>query len=112
MSKKSMSPNEKQAKLSVLKDLHKQSSDLMSQSLKVTKDSPELKKSVKRRSDESGIDFKGDSDKIHDPRKEGDVIGDHISDENDVIEPNSEMSVYDIDEELARLMKLRDSKRG
>lgn len=111
MAKKPMTENEKKAKLTALKGAHSAASEAMRDSLKVQKDSPLLKKSVKRRSDESGIDFKGDSDKIVDPRHEGDVIGDHVSDENDDIEPNSEMSVYDIDEELARLMKIRDSRR-
>lgn len=109
--KRKMTENEKKAKLTALKGAHSAATDAMKDSLKIQKDSPELKKSVKRRSDESGIDFKGDSDKIIDPRREGDVIGDHISDENDDIEPNSELSVYDIDEELARLMKIRDQRR-
>lgn len=109
--KKPMSENEKKAKMSALKGAHSMATEAMKSGLKIQKDSPELKKSVKRRSDESGIDFKYDSDHIVDPRHEGDVIGDHISDENDDIEPNSEMSVYDIDEELARLMKMRDQKR-
>lgn len=111
MSKRPMTENEKKAKLTALKEAHGMASSALKDNLSGRKDSSELKKSVKSRSDESGIDFKGDSDSIVDPRHEGDVIGDHISDENDDIEPNSEMSVYDIDQELARLMKLRDQRK-
>lgn len=109
--KKEMTENEKKAKLAVLKDANKQASKAMAHSLSSQKDSKQLKDHVKTESAESKIDWKGDSDHIIDPRREGDVIGRHISDENDEIEPNSEMSVYDINEELARLMKLRDQRK-
>jgi hypothetical protein len=101
--KKPMSENEKKAKLKVLKDAHGMASKAMSESLSGVKDSPELKKHVKQMSSESGIDFKGDSDKIVDPQHYGNVIGRHISDEN--IDCEKEPSVYDIDEQIQMLMR-------
>lgn len=109
--KKPMTENEKKAKLTALKGAHSAATGAMKDSLCIQKDSPQLKKHVKQMSAESGIDWKGDSDTVVDPRHEGDVVGRHISDENDDIEPNSEMSVDDINAELERLMKLRDQRK-
>lgn len=110
-SKKPMTENEKKAKLTALKGAHSAASGAMKNSLTSQKDSSQLKKHVSQMSSESGIDWKGDSDSIVDPNHEGDVVGRHISDENRDIDPNSEMSVDDINEELARLMKLRDQRK-
>ncbi len=102
--KKPMTDNEKKAKLSVLKDAHKTASSALKDRVYKYKDSKDLKKHVKDMSDESGIDFKGDSDKIVDPGMDGDVIGRHISDEN--IDHCDTDSVYDIDEIDARIRDL------
>lgn len=106
--KKPMTENEKKAKLSVLKDAHKQASSALKGNLSKYKDSKELKSHVKDMSKESGIDFKNDSDKIVDPGMDGDVVGRHISDEN--IDHCDTDSVYDIDEIDARLKSLMAQK--
>jgi hypothetical protein len=113
INKKPMTENEKKAKMAVLKDAHSTASGMMRDAMSGYKnsDSPQLKSHVKDMSKDSGIDFKNDSDKIVDPRHEGDVVGRHISDENDDVEPNSEMSVYDINAELERLQRIRDGKK-
>lgn len=102
--KKPMSESEKKAKLSALKEANSMASGLMKDSLSRVKDPNYLKKHVKDMSQDSGIDFKGDSDHITDPELEGDVIGRHISDENDVVETTQDLSSYDIDAQIEKLM--------
>lgn len=94
---------EKEAKLKALKSINSSAKEAMSRNLK-KKDSPELKKHVKEMSDDALHDFKDDSDHITDPQMSGNVIGRHISDENEDCGPEDGMSVYDIDERLAKLM--------
>jgi len=114
--KKPMTPNEKKAKLTVLKDAHKQASDVMTQSLYGSrKDPKELKDHVKDMSKESGIDFKGDSDDIIDPKRLGKVVGRQVSYEN-ATHAADDQSVYDpndlnsIDERLKQLMELKKGR--
>lgn len=109
-SKKSMTENEKKAKLTVLKDANKQADNMMKSALCGFKDSSELKKHVKTMSDDSCIDFKNDSDKVEDPTKYGNVTGRHISDENIESRDNSK-SVYDLGEIDAQLKKLMEQKK-
>jgi len=112
--KKPMTENEKKAKLTALKGAHGEASKHMTQSLYAhndRKDSKSLKDHVKEMTEDTGIDFKGDSDKIVDPQHEGNVIGRHISDENDDIETSADHSGYDpedadsIEARIQQLMK-------
>lgn len=116
MQKKPMSPNEKKAKLTALKDAHKTASDMMTQSLYGSKQDPKvLKDHVKDMTKESGIDFKGDSDSIIDPKRLGKVIGREISHEN-ATQAADDSSVYDpndlnsIEARLQELMKMKKGK--
>ncbi len=113
--KKPMTENEKKAKLTALKGAHKQASDVMTQSLTDRKDPKALKDHVKNMSDESDIDFKGDSDHIVDPQRLGKVIGRQVSFEN-ATHAADDSSVYDpndinsIDAHIERLMKMKKGK--
>ena len=109
--KKPMSDMEKKAKMTALKGANKEASNMMKESMQAydKKDSPALKKHVKEMSDDTGIDFKNDSDSIKDPQRYGNVIGRHVSDENIEAEPEPD-SVYDIDELDARIRRLMDQK--
>lgn len=116
MSKKPMSPNEKKAKLTALKDAHKVASDVMTQSLYGSKKDPKLLKDhVKDMTEESGIDFKGDSDDIVDPKRLGEVIGREVSHEN-ATHAADDQSVYDpndlnsIEARLQELMQMKKRK--
>jgi hypothetical protein len=104
--KKGMSPIEKKAKLAALKGTNDWANDAMKSKMSsIVKDPKDLKSHVAEMSKESGIDFKGDSDHIEDPQRDGNVVGRHISDENDNCPPDRDTSVYDVDLELERLMK-------
>jgi len=115
---KKLSDMEKKAKMTALKSAHETATEMMKSNLNGAKkqespkltDPPDLKKHTESMSKESGIDFKNDSDEIEDPQRDGNVIGRHISDANDDIEPSSDLSVYDIDLELERLQKLRNKR--
>lgn len=110
-----MNENEKQSKLKVLKSINSQAKSLMSSKIKKNKDcekdSPDLKKHIKEMSDETDIDFKNDSDNITDPEHEGNVIGRHVSDENSEC-CDEDLSVYDIDERLERLMRKKKQAKS
>lgn len=111
--KKPMTDNEKKAKLTALKDAHKQASDVMTQSLYGSKKDPKsLKDHVKDMTEDEGIDFKEDSDKIEDPKRLGKVVGRQVSYEN-ATHSADDQSVYDpndlnsIEARLEELMKLK-----
>lgn len=107
-----MSENEKKAKLTALKGAHKQASDYMTQSLTGMKDPKSLKDHVKDMTEESGMDFKNDSDNITDPQRLGKVVGrqvsfenaTHAADDSPVYDPND---IDSIDEHINRLMKMK-----
>jgi hypothetical protein len=103
-----MTETEKKAKLSVLKDAHKQASGMLKDNLSKYKDSKELKSHTKQMSSDMKHDMKDDSDRIVDPGHDGDVVGRHISDEN--IDHDETDSVYDIDELDARIKMLLEQK--
>ena len=105
-----MKETEKEAKLKALKSINGVAKKAISGKLskKDTKDSPALKKHVKEMSDETDIDFKGDSEHITDPENDGNVVGRHISDEEADCTPD-DTSVYDIDQRLEQLMKKKQS---
>lgn len=114
--KKPMTSNEKKAKLTALKDAHKQASDVMTQSLYGSKKDPKvLKDHVKDMTEESGIDFKGDSDDVIDPKRLGKVVGRQVSYEN-ATHAADDQSVYDpndlnsIEERLQELLKMKRGK--
>lgn len=114
--KKPMTDNEKKAKLTALKGAHKAASDVMTQSLYGSKQDPKvLKDHVKDMTEESGIDFKEDSDDIIDPKRLGKVIGREVSYEN-ATHSADDQSVYDpndlnsIEERLQELMKMKKGK--
>lgn len=98
-----MADLEKQAKLKALKSLNSKAKDSMSKKLNECKDTDALKKHVKEMSEETDIDFKNDADKIQDPQHYGNVVGRHITDEDDCCD-DDDLSVYDIDDKLERLM--------
>lgn len=106
---KKMNPLEKKAKMKALKEANSMAKQAMGEKYSKYKDSPELKKHTKEMSDESGIDFKGDSDKVVDPTHYGNVIGRHVSDENIDCEPDS--STYNLDELEQRLAHLMEIKK-
>lgn len=114
-SKKPMTDNEKKAKLTALKDAHKQASDVMCQSLYGSKEDPKaLKDHVKDMTKDSGIDFKGDSDDITDPKRLGKVIGREVSHEN-ATHSADDQSVYDpndLNSVEARIQELMKMKKG
>jgi hypothetical protein len=113
--KKPMTETEKKAKLKVLRDAHKQTSDVMTQSLSGRKDPKSLKEHVADMTEEAGIDFKNDSDEIEDPKHLGKVIGrevsyenaDHSADDQSVYDENDENS---IEQQIQRLMKMKKGK--
>jgi DNA repair ATPase RecN len=114
--KKPMNELEKKAKLTALKDAHKTATDVMTQSLYGSKKDPKLLKDhVKDMTKESGIDFKGDSDSINDPKRLGEVIGREVSHEN-ATHSADDQSVYDpndlnsIEERLQMLMTMKKRK--
>lgn len=114
--KKQLNEIEKKAKLTALKDAHKTASDMMTQSLYGSKQDPKaLKDHVKDMTKESGIDFKGDSDDVIDPKRLGKVIGRQVSYEN-ATHAADDSSVYDpndlnsIEERLQELMKMKKGK--
>lgn len=109
-SRKPLSENEKKAKLKVLGEANSMAKKAMSSSMKSYKykDSPELKKHTKEMSDESGMDFKEDSDRIVDPTHYGNVVGRHVSDEN--IDCGVSDSEYNLDELDAKIKKLMEQK--
>jgi DNA repair ATPase RecN len=114
--KKPMTENEKKAKLTALKDAHKQASDVMTQSLYGSKKDPKaLKDHVKDMSDEAMHGFKNDSDNITDPKRLGKVIGRQVSYEN-ASHSADDQSVYDpndlnsIEERLKELMEMKKRK--
>lgn len=109
--KKPMTDSEKKAKLAALGEANSMASKIMKDSLSNAKEPSYLKKHVKTMSSESGIDFKGDSDHITDPEEEGDVVGRHISDENDEVETTQDLSSYDIDLKIAKLMEQKAKMR-
>lgn len=112
-SKKPMTDNEKKAKLTALKDAHKAASDVMTQSLTPRKDPKCLTDHVKQMSKDSGIDFKGDSDKVVDPMHIGRVVGRKVSVENEDTHAD-DTSVYDpndLDSIEYRLKELMDMKK-
>lgn len=110
---KKMTENEKKAKITALKGANSMAKEAMKNGFSKYKDSKELKSHVKEMSDESGIDFKGDSDKIVDPGMDGDVVGRHISDENiDHCETESVYDINEIDAELKRLMEQKSKIKG
>ena len=114
--KKPMTENEKKAKLTALKDAHKQASDVMTQSLYGSKKDPKcLKEHVKEMSEDSMHDFKNDSDSITDPKRLGKVAGRQVSFEN-ASHSADDQSAYDpndlnsVEARLEELMKLKKRK--
>lgn len=105
---KKMTDLEKKAKMTVLKDANSAARKAMQDSVSKYKDSKELKSHVKDMSEETGIDFKNDSDEIIDPTHNGNVVGRHISDEN--IDESVSDSEYNIDELEAQIKKLMEQK--
>ena len=113
ISKKPMTENEKKAKLTALKDANKQATDVMTQSLYGSKKDPKaLKDHVKDMTEDEGIDFKEDSNKIKDPKRLGEVVGRQVSYEN-ATHSADDQSVYDpndlnsVEARLEELMKLK-----
>lgn len=113
--KKPMTPNEKKAKLTALKDANKAATDVMTQSLYGSRKDPKaLKDHVKEMTEESGIDFKGDSDDVVDPKRLGKVIGREVSYEN-ATHAADDQSVYDpndLNSIEARIQELMNVKKG
>lgn len=113
--KKPMTDNEKKAKLTALKGAHKAASDVMTQSLTSRKDPKMLKDHVKDMTDESKIDFKGDSDHVIDPQRLGKVVGRQVSYEN-ATHSADDQSVYDpndlnsIEQRLKELMQMKKGR--
>lgn len=115
--RKSMTENEKKAKLTALKDANKQASDIMKQSLYGSKKDPKvLKDHVAEMTEDQGYDFKNDSDNVTDPKRLGKVIGREVSREN-ATHAADDQSVYDpndlnsIDNEINRLMGMKKRKQ-
>jgi cell division septal protein FtsQ len=108
--KKPMTENEKKAKLTALKGAHSAATGAMKESMSSIKDSPALKKHVAQMSKDTGMNLKNDSDSIADPMHQGNVVGRHISDENDDCEQDGH-SVYDIDARIQELMEQKSRMR-
>lgn len=106
--KKGMSPIEKKAKMSVLKDLHGQASDLMKEGLKgvkkvsVMSDSKEgLKKGLEKAEDMLGEDQMEDEEQS----EQEDLESEEYEDQQDEAMP---MDEDELDAKIQELMKMKE----